>query len=38
MTGNGKIFDVLKEIGITIEYPKLIKTVDFQELNEVFDE
>lgn len=38
MTGNGKISEVLKERGITMEYPKLIKPVDFHELKAVFEE
>lgn len=38
MTGNGKISDVLKERGITMEYSKMIKPIDFQELKAVFDE
>lgn len=29
MTGNGKISDVLKERGITNDYPKLIKPLDY---------
>ena len=38
MTGNGKISDVLKEIGITNDYPKLIKPLDYQELKSIFSE
>ena len=38
MTGNGKISDVLKERGITNDYPKLIKPLDFQELKSIFTE
>lgn len=36
MTGNGKISDVLKERGITNDYPKLIKPLDYQELKSIF--
>ena len=38
MTGNGKISDVLKERGITNDYPKLIKPLDYQELKSIFTE
>ena len=38
MTGNGKISDVLKERGITNDYPKLIKPLDYQELKSIFSE
>lgn len=38
MTGNGKISDVLKERGITKDYPKLIKPLDYQELKSIFTE
>ena len=38
MTGNGKISDVLKERGITNNYPKLIKPLDYQELKSIFTE
>lgn len=38
MTGNGKISDVLKERGITNDYPKLIKPFDYQELKSIFSE
>ena len=38
MTGNGKISDVLKERGITNDYPKLIKPLDYHELKSIFTE
>ena len=38
MTGNGKISDVLKERGITNDYPKLIKPLDYQELKSIISE
>lgn len=38
MTGNGKISEVLKERGITNDYPKLIKPLDYQELKSIFSE
>lgn len=38
MTGNSKISDVLKERGITNDYPKLIKPLDYQELKSIFSE
>ena len=38
MTGNGEISDVLKERGITNDYPKLIKPLDYQELKSIFTE
>lgn len=38
MTGNGKISDVLKDRGITNDYPKLIKPLDYQELKSIFTE
>lgn len=38
MTGNGKISDVLKDRGITNDYSKLIKPLDYQELKSIFTE
>ena len=38
ITNNGKISDVLKERGITNDYPKLIKPLDYQELKSIFSE
>lgn len=38
MTGNGKISDVLKDRGITNDYHKLIKPLDYQELKSIFTE